>query len=62
MVESMTQEEVLTTTGCLANDTSRGLSWRLTKLEDFTNDNELMACVIRWSLQQTNFTGVSVSI
>ena len=34
----------------------------LDPLEDFTYANSFMGCVIQWSLAQTNFSGVSVSI
>ena len=30
-------------------------------LADFTYNHSFIGCVIRWSLAQTNFTGVSVS-
>ena len=34
----------------------------LVPLEEFSYDNEKMGCLIQWNLQQTNFSGVSVSI
>ena len=36
-------------------------SGRLVPLHEFDYSNEMMGCVIRWNLEQTNFTGVSVS-
>lgn len=33
----------------------------LVPLEEFSYDNEKMGCLIQWNLQQTNFSGVSVS-
>ena len=56
MLQSMTREEVLNITGCAA------IHWELILLENFTNDNELMGCVIRWNLQRTDFVGVSVHL
>ena len=45
----------LTETGC------SNTSGRLVPLHEFDYGNEMMGCVIRWNLEQTNFTGVSVS-
>ena len=56
MIHGMTREDILNTTGC------SGMHWKLVALENFTHDNELMGCVIRWNLQRTNFLGVSVYI
>ena len=36
-------------------------SGSLVPLEKFNYTNEKMGCVIQWNLQQTNFSGVSVS-
>ena len=36
-------------------------SGELVPLEQFTYSNGLMGCVIRWNLEQTSFSGVSVS-
>ena len=33
----------------------------LVPLENFTYSNEKMGCLIQWNIQQTNFSGVSVS-
>ena len=33
----------------------------LTPLENFTYTNEMMGCLIRWNLQNTNFSGLTVS-
>lgn len=33
----------------------------LVPLEEFSYANEKMGCVIQWNLQQTDFSGVSVS-
>lgn len=33
----------------------------LEPLENFNYTNEKMGCLIQWNLQQTNFSGVSVS-
>lgn len=33
----------------------------LVPLEEFSYSNEKMGCLIQWNLQQTNFSGVSVS-
>jgi hypothetical protein len=43
-------------TGC------EGLPGSMVPLEQFSYSNERMGCVIEWNLQQTNFSGVSVSI
>ena len=42
-------------TGC------SNVSGSLVLLEDFDYSNEKMGCLIQWNLQQTNFSGVSVS-
>lgn len=34
----------------------------LVPLEQFSYHNERMGCLIQWNLQQTNFSGVSVSL
>ena len=34
----------------------------LVSLEEFDYSNERMGCLIQWNLQQTNFSGVSVSL
>ena len=39
-----------------------GLDGGLVPLEQFHYSNGVMGCVIRWNLQQTNFSGVSVSV
>lgn len=38
-----------------------GLDGGLVPLEKFNYSNGVMGCVMRWSLQQTNFSGISVS-
>ena len=43
-------------TGC-----ENATGW-LAPLEEFSYNNEKMGCLIQWNLQQTNFSGVSVSI
>ena len=37
-------------------------SGSLVPLEQFTYNNQLMGCLIQWSLQETNFSGLSVSV
>ena len=37
------------------------VSGSLVPLEEFDYSNEKMGCLIQWNLQQTNFSGVSVS-
>ena len=39
-----------------------GLDGGLVPLEQFNYSNGVMGCVMRWSLEQTNFSGVSVSL
>ena len=39
-----------------------GLDGGLVPLEQFNYSNGVMGCVMRWNLQQTNFSGVSVSL
>ena len=34
----------------------------LVPLENFTYSNEMMGCLIQWSLQETNFSGLTVSL
>ena len=38
------------------------LSGELVPLEHFNYSNSLMGCVMHWNIQQTNFSGVSVSL
>ena len=45
----------ITESGC------SGLPGSLVPLEDFNHRNKLMGCLIQWNLQNTNFSGVSVS-
>ena len=54
MIQGMSWEEILSTTGC------NGVYRKLVALENFTHDNELMGCVIRWNLHKTDFLGTSV--
>ena len=42
-------------TGCVAEGS-------LVPLHEFNYSNALMGCIMRWSLEQTNFEGVTVSI
>lgn len=49
------ESEDINGTGC------EGTQGSLVPLQNFTYRNEKMACLIQWSLQQTNFSGVSVS-
>ena len=43
------------------NGTScQNASGSLVPLHQFTYDNELMGCLIQWSLQETNFSGLTV--
>ena len=44
-------------TGC----EEKGLEGALVPLHEFSYDNGLMGCVIRWSLEQTDFDGVTAS-
>lgn len=37
------------------------LSGNLVKLEDFDYQNQMMGCVMRQSLHEVNFTGITVS-
>ena len=39
-----------------------GLDGGLVPLEQFNYSNGVMGCVMRWSLEQTNFSGMSVSL
>ncbi len=61
MLQEMTRDDILNTTGCLGENSIDGMRWELVSLGNFTNDNRLMSCVIRWNLQRTDFLGVSVS-
>ena len=60
MLNELGRDEILSITGCPGIDTKTHMIWELGPLENFTNDNELMGCVIRWHLQRTDFIGVSV--
>ena len=64
MFHEMTREKILNTTGCAGGEEKGGvhMTWEMLALENFTYDNKLMGCVIRWNLQRTNFSGVSVCL
>ena len=53
----MIERRDISETGC----EEKGLEGALVPLHDFDYTNGLMGCVIRWSLEQTNFSGASVS-
>ncbi|XP_064390848.1 gamma-aminobutyric acid type B receptor subunit 2-like [Halichondria panicea] len=53
MVGSLTREDILNKTQC------RGSDGLLVPLENFTYSNQLMGCIIRWNLEETDFVGVS---
>ena len=61
MIRSSSREEILNRTQCQGSDTTSGIVWELVALENFTYSNELMGCVMRWNLERTDFSGVSVS-
>ena len=61
LIDTSTREGILNMTNCLGRDENLNITWELVPFENFTYSNELMGCVIRWSLQQTNFVGLSVS-
>ena len=61
MLQEMTRDDILNTTGCLGENLRDGMRWESVSLGNFTNNNRLMSCVIRWNLQRTDFLGVSVS-
>ena len=48
-------ESSITETNC------QNLSGHLTSLENFTYANEMMGCLIQWNLQNSNFSGLTVS-
>ena len=62
MLNEVGRDEILNITGCPGVNMRTRMDWELVSLENFTNDNELMGCVIRWNLQKTNFIGVSVRL
>ena len=53
---TMVLNENITNTGC------NNLPGSLVNLSDFDHTNMLMGCLIQWNLQNTNFSGVSVSL
>ena len=46
----------ISVTGC------EGLSGSLVPLENFTYGNQKLGCLIQWNLQQTQFSGVTISL
>ena len=52
----MVEEHDISATEC----GEKGLEGDLVPLHMFNYTNGLMGCVIRWSLEQTNFSGASV--
>lgn len=62
LMETNTREGILNITNCLRMDENVNMTWDLVPIENFSYSNELMGCIIRWSLQQTNFVGLSVSL
>lgn len=61
LLKTKTKDTILNETSC-----SRGIvqdkMFDLVPLENFTYSNELMGCILRWSLHETNFVGISVRI
>ena len=47
--------------GDINGTTCQNASGSLVPLHQFTYSNELMGCLIQWSLQVTNFSGLTVS-
>ena len=47
--------------GDISGTTCQNASGLLVPLHQFTYSNELMGCLIQWSLQVTNFSGLTVS-
>ena len=52
------RDRIINQTGCVDD----GKELEGFDLSNFTYDHTFIGCVIRWNLQQTNFTGVSVSV
>ena len=52
---SMVENEDIGRTGC------SNVTGDLVPLEEFNYTNEKMGCLIQWNLQQTNFSGGTVS-
>ena len=61
MIAEDSREEIMVRTRCPGSDRKTGVPFDLVPLENFTYSNELMGCVIRWSLERTEFMGISVS-
>ena len=51
---TMVNNEDIDRTGC------QNASGSLVSLHQFTYKNKMMGCLIQWSLQQTNFSGLTV--
>ena len=47
--------------GDIEDTRCQNVSGSLVPLHEFTYSNEMMGCLIQWSLQQTNFSGLTVS-
>ena len=57
MLLSWEKDKIINETSCEDD----GIELDNFDLGNFTYDHFFVGCVIRWNLQQTNFTGVSVS-
>ena len=53
---TMLNTEDINNTGC------QNASGSLVPLHNFTYKNEMMGCLIHWSLHETNFTGLTVNV
>ena len=62
MITEDSRNEILVRTRCLGSNSKTGIPFDLVPLENFTHSNELMGCIVRWSLERTEFMGLSVSI
>lgn len=52
---TMVESEDINSTGC------QNAQGSLVPLHEFNYSNEMMGCLIQWSLHQTNFSGLTVS-
>ena len=54
-ISMIARDSGITETDC------QDLPGQLTSMENFTYANEMMGCLIQWNLQNSNFSGLTVS-
>ncbi len=61
LAAALNKTETAVQSGDIGETGCQGLSGSLVPLDQFNHTNALMGCLIRFNLQRTRFTGMSVS-